>query len=41
MGLMFYGRAWSEVKLIALAADFEAHTHVRREPKFLPTVEVR
>ena len=41
IGLMFYSGAWSEVKLVALAADFEAHTHVRREPKFLPAAEVR
>jgi len=38
VGLMFYSRAWSEVKLLALAADFEAKTHARREPKFFPTV---
>ena len=37
IGLLFYGRAWSEAKLLALAADFEAHTHARREPEFLPT----
>jgi amidase len=37
-GFLFYGRAWSEAKLLALAADFEAHTRARREPRFLPTV---
>jgi len=37
MGLMFYSRAWSEPKLLALAADFEAQTHARREPKYLPS----
>ena len=37
-GLLFFGRAWSEAKLLALAADFEARTRGRREPKFLPTV---
>ncbi len=37
-GLLFFGRAWSEAKLLALAADFEAHTHGRREPRFLPIV---
>jgi amidase len=36
-GLLVYGRAWSEAKLLALAADFEAHTRARREPRFLPT----
>ncbi|MSU24667.1 MAG: amidase [Opitutus sp.] len=40
-GFLFYGRAWSDAKLLALAADFEAKTHARREPKFLPTVEVK
>lgn len=38
VGLSFVGRAWSEAKLLALAADFEAHAQARREPKFLPTV---
>jgi amidase len=38
IGLMFYGRAWTEPKLLALAADFERHTQARREPKFLPTI---
>jgi amidase len=36
---LFFGRAWSEPKLLALAADFEARTKARKEPKFLPTVE--
>jgi amidase len=38
IGLVFYGRAWTEAKLIALASDFEARTHVRREPDFRPTI---
>jgi amidase len=38
LGLSFFGRAWSEARLLALAADFEAKTHVRREPKLLPTI---
>jgi amidase len=37
IGLSFAGRAWSEPKLLALAADFEAHTHARRAPEFLAT----
>jgi amidase len=41
VGLSFVGRAWSEAKLLGFAADFEAHTHARREPKFLPTAEIR
>ncbi len=40
VGFSFFGRAWSEAALLALAADFEAHTHARREPQFLPTVRV-
>lgn len=41
VGLSFVGRAWSEPKLLALAADFESRTHARREPKFLPTVDFK
>ncbi len=41
IGLSFVGRAWSEPKLLALAADFESRTHARHEPKFLPTAEVK
>lgn len=40
-GFLFYGRAWSEAKLLALAADFEARTRARREPTFLPTADPR
>jgi amidase len=40
LGLMFFGRAWSEPKLLALAADFEAHTKARRAPQFLPTADL-
>ena len=38
VGLLFYGGAWTEVKLLALAADFEARTQARREPRFLPSI---
>ena len=38
MGISFFGRAWSEGRLLALAADFEAKTRMRREPKLLPTI---
>jgi amidase len=38
VGLSFVGRAWSDAKLLALAADFEARTQARREPSFRPTV---
>src|SRR5206468_244039 len=40
VGLSFVGRAWSEPKLLALAADYESRTHVRRDPKFLATAEL-
>ena len=39
IGLSFTGRAWSEAELLSLAADFETHTHARREPRFLPSIE--
>jgi amidase len=39
VGLSFVGRAWSEAKLLSLAADFEGHVKARREPKFLPTLD--
>ena len=32
VGISFYGQAWTETKLLSLAADFEKHTHARREP---------
>jgi amidase len=38
IGLSFFGRAWSEAKLIGLAYDFEQETQVRQGPRFLPTV---
>ncbi len=41
VGLSFVGRPWSEAKLLALAADFEAVTKARREPRFLPTAELK
>ncbi|MBI4625125.1 MAG: amidase [Verrucomicrobia bacterium] len=41
VGLSFFGRAWSEARLLALAADFEARTPARRVPKFLPSAVLR
>ncbi len=41
VGVSFVGRPWSEAKLLALAADFEAITKARRAPKFLPTADLR
>lgn len=38
MGISFIGRAWTEARLLALAADFEARTRARREPKLLSTI---
>lgn len=38
IGLSFFGRAWSEGKLIGMAYDFEQETRVRVAPKFLATV---
>lgn len=40
IGLSFVGRAWSEPRLLALAADFESRTHARRVPEFLPTADI-
>ncbi len=36
VGISFFGRAWSEGKLIRLAYAFEQGTHVRRSPRFRP-----
>ena len=38
VGLSFYGAAWTEAKLLALAADFEAAMPARREPQFLHAI---
>jgi amidase len=40
VGLSFVGRAWSDAKLLALAADFEVRTKARRAPEFRPTAAV-
>jgi len=39
VGISFLGRAWSEGRLIDLAAAFERSTPARRVPRFLATVE--
>jgi len=39
MGLSFFGRAWSEPKLIKLAFAFERATRHRKPPTFQPTIQ--
>jgi amidase len=38
VGLLFYGKAWSEPKLIALAYSFEQATKARKAPAFAASV---
>ncbi|MBS1853032.1 MAG: amidase [Acidobacteria bacterium] len=40
VGISFFGRAWSEAKLIQYAYAFEQATKARQAPRFLPTVQV-
>jgi amidase len=40
VGISFFGRAWSEPTLIALAHAFEQATKVRKAPQFLATVDM-
>ena len=38
VGISFFGRAWSEPKLIKIAYAFEQATKARKSPQFLPTL---
>jgi amidase len=38
VGMLFFGRAWSESRLIGLAFAYEQATKHRKPPKFLPTM---
>jgi len=40
VGISFFGRAWSEPKLIKIAHAFEQATHHRKPPQFLPTASL-
>jgi amidase len=40
VGLSFFGRAWSEPTLIAMAYAFERTTKHRRPPGLLPTADL-
>jgi amidase len=38
VGILFFGRAWSESRLIGLAFAYEQATKHRKPPRFLPTI---
>jgi amidase len=40
VGISFFGRGWSEPKLLKLAFAFERITHGRRPPRFLATADL-
>jgi amidase len=41
VGLLFFGRAWSEPALLKLAFSFEQATKHRKSPRFLTTAELK
>jgi Asp-tRNA(Asn)/Glu-tRNA(Gln) amidotransferase A subunit family amidase len=41
LGMTFFGRAWSEGRLIALSYDYERLTHYRRPPSTTPELGAR
>ena len=39
IGLSFFGRAWSEGRLIGMAYDFEQETRIRKAPSYVETID--